>query len=519
MTTSNLKSLTPSETGQKLNSGGNFDEDYAEVIQEALGIDINKQAERVAAAEASMAAFCVIYMAHHFKLPPAKLHKKIVKALEDDSIEEFMIIGYRGCGKTTYVSNAYPLWCVATRKHNLIVLINETGSQVQLNLDTISAECEENQLLRNDFPHLAVGKKRESTWNTEQLEFITSDVHGNVKFPMMILGKSRGQRIRGLKYRHFRPQVIILDDPEDSDWVKKKANRDKTESWFNGEVVPAQEETGSKMIVIGNLLHKDSLLSRLKKRGTYEVMDFPIVDAEGNPTWRGKYPDQEAIKKQKSKVNSHTTWSREYELKIIADEDRVIKEGDIRLFDPALIEKTNGTRLLYEPKKAAIAVDLASSEKESADFSALVSAYLVEYMGENKIWILPNVVNRRMRFNVIQNVIKNTFFSMPNGCKLGVESVQAQMYSVQALEDENIPVVPLKPVRDKRARLQSIAPLIQNGKVMFADHPAVHALIEQLLDFGIEEHDDMVDALVYVIMLIIDMKDSKGGVGGKIDKI
>jgi predicted phage terminase large subunit-like protein len=447
------------------------------------------------------------------------MHKKIIKALENESVEEFMIVGYRGCGKTTYVSNAFPLRCVPTNLHNFMVLINETTSQVQLNLDTIASECEENNLLRNDFPHLAVGKKRKSTWNTEQLEFLTTDVHGNVKFPMMIMGKSRGQRIRGLKYRHFRPQVIILDDPEDSEWVKKKTNRDKTEAWFNGEVVPAQEETGSKMIVIGNLLHKDSLLARLKQRETYECIDFPIMDDDGEIMWKGKYPDQEAIDKQKSKINNHTTWSREYLLKIIAEEDRIIKEGDLRYYKPDLLEKMNGMQMLYEPLRAAMAVDLASSEKESADYTAMVSAYLVEYMGENKIWILPNVINRHMRFNVIQNIIKNLFFSLPKGAKLGVESVQAQMYSVQSLEDEGIPVQSINPVRDKRARLQSVAPLIQNGKVMFADHPDCRALVEQLLDFGIEEHDDMVDALVYAIMLIIDMKDTQGGIGGKIDKI
>ncbi len=47
--------------------------------------------------------------------------------------------------------------------------------------------------------------------------------------------------------------------------VKTREGRNKTFDWFTGEIIPAGD-TNTKLIAIGNLLHEDSLLMRLKER-------------------------------------------------------------------------------------------------------------------------------------------------------------------------------------------------------------------------------------------------------------
>ena len=42
-----------------------------------------------------------------------------------------------------------------------------------------------------------------------------------------ILARSRGQKVRGLRHLQFRPRLVIVDDPEDGEWVRTKENRDK----------------------------------------------------------------------------------------------------------------------------------------------------------------------------------------------------------------------------------------------------------------------------------------------------
>jgi predicted phage terminase large subunit-like protein len=65
-----------------------------------------------------------------------------------------------------------------------------------------------------------------------------------------------------------------------------------------------------------------------------------------------------------------------------------------------------------------------------------------------------------------------------------------------------LPVEGIPAIGDKRARLKIAAQYIKNGTVLFPRHGA-EELIIQLLNFGNEEHDDLVDALVYLILELI----------------
>jgi len=55
---------------------------------------------------------------------------------------------------------------------------------------------------------------------------------------------------------------------------------------------------------------------------------------------------------------------------------------------------------------------------------------------------------------------------------------------------------------DKRARLRVAARYIKNGTVKFP-RKECEQLLTQLLGFGVEKHDDAVDALVYLILGLI----------------
>lgn len=66
-----------------------------------------------------------------------------------------------------------------------------------------------------------------------------------------------------------------------------------------------------------------------------------------------------------------------------------------------------------------------------------------------------------------------------------------------------LPVVPLKPNADKRSRLQVVAPYIKNGTVLLP-RSGCEQLLAQLFGFGVEAHDDLVDALVYLILGLVE---------------
>ena len=48
---------------------------------------------------------------------------------------------------------------------------------------------------------------------------------------------------------------------------------------------------------------------------------------------------------------------------------------------------------------------------------------------------------------------------------------------------------------DKRSRLELSSPLFQMGKVLFHNDRKSAEIIQQIVGFGVEKHDDLVDAL------------------------
>lgn len=84
-----------------------------------------------------------------------------------------------------------------------------------------------------------------------------------------------------------------------------------------------------------------------------------------------------------------------------------------------------------------------------------------------------------------------------------VEDVQYQKAAIQEMERAMLAVVPMKPTHDKRSRLMVVAPYIKNGTVLFP-RVGCEQLLAQLFNFGVEGHDDLVDALVYLILGLVE---------------
>ncbi len=459
---------------------------YKTYILKKLGVDIDKPNEVKYAGGNSYLAFCLLFLPHYFYLKPGKFHHNLVDILTDEDQEEMAVIGFRGSAKSTHCSFAFPLWCALYEKYHFPILINDTGTQRDLNMLNLKTEIEENVQIKKSFPGL---HSRTGKWSKDQLLFSNG---------VFVLGRSRGQKVRGLRFKQYRPDLIICDDLEDLEWVRKKENRDKTERWFFAEVVPAQEETKAKMVVIGNLLHTNALMARLKKKKIYKTLEFPLIDKNKNVIWKAKYPNEAAIQKQKAKVNK-TTWLREYLLKIVAEEGQIIKEEDLHYYRrEVLTELDSDGKLKLDIRDSGVGNDLAISERQTADYTTFVSGLKVEMRG-TKILIKPNPVNKRIDFDDTQKKALKVQEKMPMGTKFFVEDVSYQKAALQNMKKAGIPVFPMRPITDKRARLETASPFITDGTVLFPE-TGCEDLIEQLIGFGVEEHDDLVDALVYLIL-------------------
>jgi hypothetical protein len=260
-----------------------------------------------------------------------------------------------------------------------------------------------------------------------------------------ILARSRGQKVRGLRHLQHRPKLVVIDDPEDGEWIRTKENRDKTDRWLHSEIMPGMDARKGKLVVIGNLLHMDALLSRLRAPGTgFKVLEFPLLTDDGVCTWPAMYPTAQSLKDKERDMGA-IAWQREMLLKIVADDEAVIRPEDISYYDE-------------RPKNAVASIkghgiDLAISQKEEADYTTIVSGEVFYVDNAPKIFIRPNPYNEHVTFHNFLQHVRNIPGELKGANLFFVEDIGYQKAAIQEMERSLLPVIPMKPTTDKRSRL------------------------------------------------------------------
>ena len=183
---------------------------------------------------------------------------------------------------------------------------------------------------------------------------------------------------------------------------------------------------------------------------------------------------------------------REYMLHLVPDDDRIIERGMIHYYDELPVA------LQGQYNDLIIGVDLAISESNKADYTTMIPLSILGRGDEQRIYVMPNITNKRMSFpDTIDRLRElNRFYCYP---KFYIEQTAYQAAVVQQLKTEGLDVIGVSPHSDKRSRLNMIADKIQRGVILFS-RTGVEDLITQLVGFGIEKHDDLVDALTTAVL-------------------
>lgn len=460
---------------------------------------------RLEVAKQSFFHFMTIYLSHRFELKPAFFHKDMINALDSlDAVNKYIaILGFRGSAKSTILEN-FALWSALNGMHNFIVWIGNTDTDAKLAMANIRNEIEENEELRKDFDIILKDEKghdfREK-WSEAQITI------GDCT----ILTRSRGQKVRGMKFKKARIDMIIGDDLEDTKDADTAEKRKKTRQWFFTEVLPATKKGVQadkvKVVLLGNLVHRDCLIRNLSKGKIVKVLEFGLFDKNGRVTWPALYPTQAHIDAQKEEVMlagegmGHVIWAREYLLKDADSEDMIITLEDIKRYPKEW--------LLRKPDAAGVGVDFAISKKQTADYTAAVKGMDVRNdEGERRLLIMPGVIEKRMNFEETITELVTLNSVMPHGTKFYPEKVAYQQAAIEIMEKNGLTCVPMPSVTDKRSRAIAAMFYVKNGRVLFPEEGA-ERLIENILGFGIEDHDDLTDACVN---LILGMVKRSGGI-------
>lgn len=397
------------------------------------------------------------------------------------------ILGFRNSAKSVIVTMIFVIWAmIGPFQAKYEVLIGQTDKKAVKYLKNIKTQFEKNELLILDWGPFKPEKHGEDDWQKTSIVIPKYDARMEVY--------TVNQDIRGIRHDASRPDVVIIDDPDSPKTARKKEQRDKLYEWVKGEVMNVGDKR-TMYLFLGNLVHSDGFMARLRKELQSGVLpgillQIPIADKDGNPTWPGKFPTKQSLKDEERKINNPRTWQRENMLRIVPEDGQVVQEKWIKYAAEIPADFQAGAR--------GQGVDLAISKKETADFTTFVPGVAGTLHGNAKIYIGPNPINEHLTMH--ETVERAKMMQAADGSiRFFVEVVGYQAAAIETMERAFLNVAGVSPGgNDKRARLEVVAGYIQNGTIEFL--PGCEDLIIQLLGLGIEEHDDLVDGFVYLIL-------------------
>ena len=212
-------------------------------------------------------AFAEIYMEDNCPLPYSGMHKEIFTLLLQMTKQRkgrLAIAAPRGHAKSTIVSLVYVLWRVLYSKEKLVLIASNTIAQAMALLKDIKHQLKKNALIIDDFPEICCARKPKP-WRDSRIQLPNGT---------MIRVYGVGQNPRGIKNDKDRPGLIIADDLENEEQAQSEEQRDKLRSWFRRTLLNTGHPD-TNVVVIGTILHQDSLLANL-------------VDPNRNSGWNGK---------------------------------------------------------------------------------------------------------------------------------------------------------------------------------------------------------------------------------------
>ncbi|MEO5341656.1 MAG: phage terminase large subunit [Magnetococcus sp. MYC-9] len=447
------------------------------------------------------------YISRHDSLLHTYLYNRLPRLIQARNGTKLAIAAPRGEAKSTLVTQIFTLWCAVTGSRKYIPIIMDSQHQAAAMLEAIKAELESNTRLRLDFP-TACGSG--AVWKAGVM--VTA---GGTK----IQAFGSGRRMRGLRHGCHRPDMVICDDLENDVNVRSRIQRDRLEEWLRSTVLKlGSADDSMDVLVVGTILHHDSLLSRLLHNPLWESIRFQAILQwphnmalwdqwqsclinEGEEAANAFFRQHRAPMEEGAELSWPKVRNLESLMKIRARDGANAFDAELQnqpLRENALFQqltfwsRRNPNWILF----GAVDPSMGKSAGRGDPSAILVGGFDRE---SGVLDVVEADIRPRLPDRIIDDVIA---CQRRYGCCLWVvETIQFQEFFKDELVRRSaqqgvpIPARGIKPFRDKGLRISSLQPHIANGLIRF--HPGQGTLLDQLRHWGEgnDGHDDGPDAL------------------------
>lgn len=242
-----------------------IDPDYHNLIEEQRRI-LAVDPAFATTGEILPAAFALHFLPHLCRRPFCTMHQVSFQRYHQlcrqttsplDRVGRNMALAApRGSAKSSIHTLILPLLDICLRRELYIVIISATSVQACIRLRNIQRELISNARLNQAFGD-ALKPQRPWTRTSISVNGVRVDAFGALA------------EIRGISHGEARPTKIILDDAESSRRALTAPGRLQMQQWYD-EIIENLGDSYTHVEVVGTILHRDSLLSRLLERTGFD---------------------------------------------------------------------------------------------------------------------------------------------------------------------------------------------------------------------------------------------------------
>lgn len=416
-------------------------------------------------------------------------------------------------GKTLHLSINGLAWLIGKfpGKQFIVATYNETrAGELGADLKTLLESAQYKQV----FPDVVLKSDSKSKTSMET----------TAKSKIRFVG--RGGTITGRTADFF-----IIDDPlKDDEEAGSDGIREKLWKWFFS-VAYSRGSNKSAIIILHTRWHEDDLLGRLcdpdhpererRYKGIAEIWDYinlpAVVTDPDQAVELGldlKTPTDPNVVEQFGSIPMSALWEKEKGLAYLAQ----WRQGDARTFDALAMGKPSPDDGVYFLAQNIIeyeiselprrlrkfgASDHATSEKQRRDDTVLGCVGIDD---DNTVWILPDVVMRRMETDkTVEEIVSQVLTHQPDLWWMEDELISKSFgpFLKERMREERAytTISGSRPSKDKETRARSIQGRVALGTVRFPKHaPWWPRAKRQMLMFPNAANDDFVDFLSLVGM-------------------
>lgn len=417
-------------------------------------------------------------------------HDEIAKALEAverGEITRLIIEMPPRHGKSQLASVYFPAWYLGRNPDKEVITASYSGDlAVKFGAQTRDV-ISDKQYQAIFSTKLKEDSKAKGEWRTDEGGSYTS------------VGRGGATTGRGA-------DVFLIDDPfKDRQEAESKVIRDACWDWYTSVVYTRLEKNGA-IIIIMTRWHTDDIVGRVLKKAeeTGEVwhrVSFPAIAEENEPHRRigeALWPEKKNVAElEMIKKLDLYDWYALWQQRPIASETQEFKKEWFKYFTDEDIKTKD---LNYY-----VMVDLAISEKESADNTAIV--VVAKETDKPDIYVVDVTAGHLDPLQVIEYLFHLKRKYGIRLIRVGIESVAYQKALQYFIEEEQrrrqeyFDIVELKAtVGSKEMRIRGLIPMYKAGVIY---HRATQTeLEEEALTFPKGTRDDRLDGLAYVQQIL-----------------